>query len=146
MPPQAVLALARQPSARLMLCEHLAQLEASLMETRRQVLCTLDQELASLRGWRDSLQQLDPSLSLFRPELALSPEVQTPQHLAELIEGAPNHSTPSNVVQLTKQDFVDALKPVEEPTLDPSLEKATMDELNAALAAVFEEMGHKVYE
>jgi hypothetical protein len=140
MPPKSVIALSHQPAAKVILREHLAQLESSLEETRGRVLSALDQELAAIRQWMESLKDFDPTLHIYRPE------AESSAHSVTVSEKAPakfKPSKPNNIVEFTAQDFVQVQEPVREPSLDPALEKATMDELNAALAAVFENVGHK---
>jgi hypothetical protein len=137
MPPKSASAFVHQPVAKMILREHLAQLESSLEETRGRVLSALDEELASIRQWMESLKDFDTNLTVYRPDTEAA---------AALAEKAPSKfkpSKPSNIVELTAQDFAMAPEPLHEPALDPVLEKATMDELNAALAAAFEHMGHK---
>ena len=141
MPPKSAIAFAHQPAAKMILREHLAQLESSLEETRGRVLSALDEELASIRQWMETLKDFDPSLSVYRPDAD-----STMKESAVAAEKAPSKfkpSKPSNIVEFTSQDFGQVQEPLQEPALDPALEKATMDELNAALAAVFEHMGHK---
>ncbi len=129
-------ALTKSKDARAVLCEHLTQLEASLEETRNRVMGALDEELVSIRHWMDSLQSLEPALSIYRPE-------KDAAQSAGKVAAATKPSKPNNIVQLSSQDFANVQEPmVTEPPLDPALEKATMEELNAALAAVFEHMGH----
>ncbi|RBP43710.1 hypothetical protein DES53_105109 [Roseimicrobium gellanilyticum] len=137
MPPKSSAAFAHQPVAKMILREHLAQLESSLEETRGRVLSALDEELASIRQWMESLKDFDTALTVYRPEAETSAEgsEKTPSKFKP--------SKPSNIVELTAQDFAMTPEPLREPALDPTLEQATMDELNAALAAVFEHMGHK---
>lgn len=141
MPPKSAIAFSQQPAAKMILREHLAQLESSLEETRSRMLSALDEELASIRQWMESLRDLDPTFSIYRPETETAaqgtgvPSEKSPSKFKP--------SKPNNIVEFTAQDFVPAEEPVQEPSLDPALEKATMDELNAALASVFEHMGHK---
>lgn len=140
MPPKSAVALSQHPAAKLILREHLAQLESSLEETRGRVLGALDEELAAIRQWMESLKDFDPTLRVYRPE------AESSAHSVAVSEKTPakfKPSQPNNIVEFTAQDFVQVQEPVREPSLDPALEKATMDELNAALAAVFENMGHK---
>lgn len=141
MPPKSATAFAHQPVAKMILREHLAQLESSLEETRGRVLSALDEELASIRQWMESLKDFDTTLKVYHPEAETSATA-----LAAPTDKAPSKfkpSKPSNIVELTAQDFAIAPEPLREAALDPALEQATMDELNAALAAVFEHMGHK---
>lgn len=128
------IAPSKQTTTRTALSEHLAQLEASLEETRGRVLSALDEELASIRKWMESLENMDSNLTIYRPESAAGAKK----------DKAAKTSKPDNIVQLHPQDFAgEPQEPtIQEPPLDPALEKATMDELNAALAAVFEHMGH----
>ncbi|QIF05847.1 hypothetical protein [Roseimicrobium sp. ORNL1] len=142
MPPKSAVALSQHPAAKMILREHLAQLESSLEETRGRVLSALDEELAAIRQWMESLKDFDPTLRIYRAE----GESSAHSVAVSVSEKAPakfKPSQPNNIVEFTAQDFVQVQEPVREPSLDPALEKATMDELNAALAAVFENMGHK---
>ena len=139
MPPKSAFAFAHQPVAKMILREHLAQLESSLEETRGRVLSALDEELASIRQWMETLQDFEPTLTVYRPEAETSANGMTVP-----AEKAPSKFTPSkptNIVELTAQDFALVQEPLREPELDPALEKATMDELNAALSAAFEHIG-----
>ncbi|HSI65457.1 MAG TPA: hypothetical protein VLE43_20185 [Candidatus Saccharimonadia bacterium] len=138
MPPKSATAFAQQPAAKMILREHLAQLESSLEETRGRVLSALDEELASIRQWMESLRDFDSNFSVYRPE-AEAPVLVPVEKTGTQFKP----SKPSNIVQLTAHDFAGLHEPVQEPALDPALEQATMEELNAALAAVFEHMGHK---
>ena len=118
MPLKPAVAILKQPQARAVFCEQLAQLEASLEETRGRVLNALDEELASIRQWMESLQSLDPALSIYRPEPA------SPDGAVASQTEAPKTSKPGNIVHLTPQDFAETELPrLEEPLSTRPLRK-----------------------
>lgn len=132
--PNLAIAPTQPAAAQALLCERLAQLEATLLEARGRVLFSMDRELASLRGWMDALQNFDPSHSLQKPEEQTASE-NAP--LSGLLEEAPQ-TVASNIVPFSVADFTTRSAVLREPVLDPTLEQATVDELNAALAAAFQ--------
>jgi hypothetical protein len=125
-------------AAQALLAERLGQLESSLLEARGRVVGSMDRELASIRGWLDVLQNFDPNHSLPKPGQAVS-LVGSGSALSEL-EMEPPPSAASNIVPFSASDFQPCEAPLPEPATDPTLEQATVDELNAALAAVFKHM------
>jgi hypothetical protein len=88
-----------------------------LLETRR-ALGALDRELDQIRASRKAARQFQA----IRDESG-----------AELMEAAP---LPRNVVSISRDLFLSETPPTE-VVLDPALEKATVEELNAALADAF---------
>ena len=131
-----------QPKAtQALLRGRLAQLEATLLEARERVVHSFDRELALLHGWMDSLELFDPTAGLKAlDEPGSSPfETSLEKLLAE-----PPPLMASNIVPFSSSAFGDSVDAtVEEPPLDPGLASATLDELNAALTAAFEQMEQK---
>jgi hypothetical protein len=119
--------------------EQLAQLEATLLEARGRVLLSFDRELASLRGWMDALQQFDPTVGMQTvQELVHAPlEPSFEELIAE-----PPYVAPCNIVPFRAPGSSPETLIEEEP-LDPALANATIDELNAALAAAFRHMAQE---
>src|SRR3954463_16275497 len=104
-----------------LLQERLANLEATLVQARGQVLCSFDRELASLRGWMDSLQHFDPTVGLQTfQEPAFAPLEPT---FEELISEPPC-PVPCNVVPFRVPSADDEIAITEQP-LDPALANAT---------------------
>jgi hypothetical protein len=131
-----------QPKAtQALLRGRLAQLEATLLEARERVVHSFDRELALLRGWMDSLELFDPTAGL----KAL--DESGPGHFGASLEqllAKPPPLMASNIVPFSSSTFggsADAI--LEEEPLDPALASATLDELNAALTAAFEQMEQK---
>ena len=128
-----------QPKAsQALLRERLARLEATLLEARGRVMLSFDRELASLRGWMDSLEHFDPTIGL----QALNEPVAAPlgASLEELI-AEPPHPMASNILPFSMLEFSDHSDAIlEEQPLDPILASATLEELNAALTEAFEHM------
>ena len=92
----------------------------ALLDTRNRIVGALDRELAEVR-----------SLKNMTDVTVLTKSAQ------DFIEHAP---LPNNVLPVGREIFTASeLKPAE-MTLDPSLERATIEELNAALAAAFTQM------
>jgi hypothetical protein len=128
-----------QPKAtQALLRERLSQLEAALLEARGRVMLSFDRELASLRGWMDSLEHFDPTVGLQSvPETVSAPSSAS----LELLMAEPPKLAASNILPFTTSAFFGDPDPlVEEPPLDPALASATLDELNAALTAAFQHM------
>lgn len=105
--------------------QQLAGVEISLMEARSQVVSVLDREISEVRSLKkmaaSRLQSID--LPSFKP--------------AESPVSGKAAPLPSNVLAISRELFTSTdPKPVE-MALDPELERATIDELNAALAAAF---------
>lgn len=136
----SALALVSQHSAPVnaLLMERLAQVEATLEEAKLRVVSSLDRELASVRGWLTALQTFDPTLTM---DTTGNQEAQGQGEatIHSMMEQAPQPAK-SNIVAFHKGDFESTASPVQEPEVDPGLEKATVDELNAALDAAFREM------
>lgn len=132
------IALPQAQGSQVLLRERLAQLEAALLEARGRVMLSFDRELASLRGWMDSLNHLDAASSLHAMPSPGSPGAA----LEELVSGAPQ-PVGSNIVPFSMMDFPGTGGVIEEPPVDPGLATATLDELNAALAAAFKQVSEK---
>jgi hypothetical protein len=128
-----------QPNAsQALLRERLAQLEAVLLEARGRVVLSFDRELASLRGWVESLTHFDPAVGL--QALAEPAALAFGESLQQFLSDAPQPAA-SNIVPFTASVAeVDSRNYLQEPPLDPALASATIDELNAALAAAFAQM------
>lgn len=126
-----------------LLRERLSQLEAALLDARGRMLMSFDRELASLRGWMDSIEHFDPTTGL--QTLADAARLRSDESFEDLM-AAPPPFLPSNVVPFTASAsgvgnaVAMELPPLEEQPLDPHLANATIEELNAALAAAFEHM------
>jgi hypothetical protein len=131
-----------QPNAsQALLRERLAQLEAVLLEARGRVMLSFDRELASLRGWMESMANFDPTGGL--KALSQPASIAFGESLQEFLADAPQTAA-SNIVPFTASIFEDNSKNyLEEPPLDPALASATIDELNAALAAAFAQMSEQ---
>jgi hypothetical protein len=128
-------------ASQALLRERLAQLEATLLEARGRVMLSFDRELASLRGWMNSLERFDPNHGLHALQES-APEAFA-ESLHELI-AEPPHTAASNIVPFSTFSITtDAEGAIKEQPLDPSLASATLDELNAALTAAFEHMAQK---
>ncbi len=129
-----------EPSdSQALLRERLAQLEAALLEARGRVLRSFDRELASIRGWMDSMEHFDPTAGL-QAINENAPGSEPALH--DVMTGEP-HFVPSNVLPFAPSPWTGSAEggglggPIEERPLDPDLANATLDELNAALAAAF---------
>jgi hypothetical protein len=138
MSPSFAIAPSQPKASQALLRERLSQLEAALLEARGRVMLSFDRELASLRGWMDSLEIFDPTVGLQAVHEEDSDTVRA--SLESLMAQAP-HPVASNILPFSSQGFlVEADRIVEEPAMDPTLASATLDELNAALAAAFQQM------
>lgn len=120
------------PQTKDWFCQQLAGVEISLMEARSQVVSVLDREISEVR----SLKKMAAS----RVETSALPSFN-PADSRALGKPAQEFSQPSplpaNVLAISRELFTATeLKPVE-MALDPELERATIEELNAALAAAF---------
>src|SRR4051812_49376535 len=131
-----------QPKAtQALLRGRLAQLEATLLEARERVVHSFDRELALLRGWMDSLELFDPTVGLKALDEPTPSEFK--DSLKELFAEPPPLMA-SNIVPFSSGAFdEDPDATMEEQPLDPALASATLDELNAALTAAFEQMERK---
>ena len=136
------IALPQAQGSQALLRERLAQLEAALLEARGRVMLSFDRELASLRGWMDSLDHLDPVGGLHSVPIAPAPVASPSSALEELVADAPQPAG-NNIVPFSMLDFPETGGVIEEPPVDPGLASATLDELNAALAAAFKQVSEK---
>ena len=136
--PNVSIAPTQPVAVQALLAERLGHLESTLLEARGRVLGSMDRELASIRGWLDALQNFDPTRSLQKPGPNVT-LVGSDSALSEL-ETEPSASIASNIVPFSASDFQPSDAVLPEPPVDPALEQATVDELNAALAAVFQHM------
>jgi hypothetical protein len=138
MSPSFAIAPSKPEATQALLRERLSQLEAALLEARGRVMLSFDRELASLRGWMDSLEHFDPMVGL--QPLPESGSGLVGGSLESLMAEPPKPAA-SNILPFTTSAFLgDTEKVVEEPPLDPALASATLDELNAALTAAFQHM------
>lgn len=104
-------------------------------------MLSFDRELASLRGWMQSLENFDPTGGL-RMVSEPPPDANQTTFFQEL--GAePPRLAAKNIVPFSGTDFGDPGRVIEEPPVDPSLASATLDELNAALAAAFKQVSER---
>jgi hypothetical protein len=123
-----------------LLRERLSQLEAALLEARGRVMLSFDRELASLRGWMNSLEHFDPTKRLHALQ---EPAPEAPgESLQELI-AEPPHPAASNIVPFSIYSETSDSGAIQEQPVDPTLASATLEELNAALAAAFQHMAEK---
>ncbi len=113
-------------------CQQLAGLELSLMEARSKVVSVLDREISEVRSMKKIAASRDGSFAItaFKPAETCTP-VKALQNFT--------HPTPlpPNVVAISRELFTATEPKPVEMALDPELEQATIDELNAALAAAF---------
>jgi hypothetical protein len=123
-----------------LLRERLCQLEAALLEARGRVLFSFDRELTSLRGWMDLLENFDPTVGLHAMPEPIPASKGGPAH--ELV-AEPPHAAASNILPFSAADFTELAGVIEEPPVDPCLASATLDELNAALTAAFQQVAEK---
>lgn len=126
--PIQLLEPATQDAAAL-LQQRLARLEAMLQQSRDHVILAMDREIEAVRGWLEQLPTLDPTLALRR-----TPQERPLIPLDNMLTEAPV-PVPGKVVPFQEPP---AAAPFQEPSVDPHLEQATMEELNAALAAAFQ--------
>lgn len=104
--------------------------EAALMAARDRILKELDRELAAIRVLRTRTRQASAPAML---------AVADPWNDAvpDLSQCPP---LPGNVVPVAREVFAPQPELPVEAALDPELERATIEELNAALAAAFNQM------
>jgi hypothetical protein len=98
--------------------EPLEGVELALIEARGRVLSALDRELAAVRAIR---ARRTAGSGTFHEVFQQSP-------------------LPSNVLTAGRELFIAKEQAPLEAALDPALERATLEELNAALAAAFNQM------
>ena len=136
----SLLALASHPTHPLdsLLQAKLARIEATLVEARLRVVSTFDRELSSVRGWLQALQSFDPTLTMETTGNQASDDEEE-QEMPNLMEEAPQ-PLKNNIVAFNKGDFEEQSDAVPEPVVDPGLEQATIEELNAALEEAFRDM------
>jgi hypothetical protein len=138
MSPSLAITPAQPKATQALLHERLSQLEAALLEARGRVMLSFDRELASLRGWMDSLEHFDPTVALQTlPEADAVPSSGS----FESLIAEPPKPVASNILPFTTSAYLgDTDEAVEESPLDPALASATLEELNAALTAAFKHM------
>jgi hypothetical protein len=96
-------------------------IELALLEARGRVLSALDRELDAVR----TLKARRTRVSSSRHEVFRESQL------------------PSNVLPMEQKESPAREEAPPEATLDPALERATIEELNAALAAAFNQMSSK---
>lgn len=106
--------------------ERLRQIEASLVSGRARLLASYDQELASVRSWLAMLENDEAPASAF----SMSPQM--------VKSGVPSPMA-GKILTMPAPPFANSPAVVEARPA-PGLEQATVDELNAALAAAFQVM------
>lgn len=106
----------------------LGSVERVLIETRKRIVNALDRELDQIRATRQAAAV----------GTANQPEFAENEAGATLMEAAP---LPLNVLTVSRELFINEAP--QEAVLDPALEQATVEELNAALADAFNHVaGH----
>jgi hypothetical protein len=100
--------------------------ERVLMETRSRIMGALDRELDHIRATYQAVAQASTEARTLETE-AVQGEAGT-----ALMEAPP---LPQNVVTVSRELFMGSTP--QEAVLDPALEQATVEELNAALADAF---------
>lgn len=120
------------PQTKDWFCQQLAGVEISLMEARSQVVSVLDREISEVRSLKKMVASRDQSFGVpsFNPADSRTP-VKPSQ---EFRKPAP---LPDNVLAISRELFTATEPKPVEMALDPELERATIEELNAALAAAF---------
>lgn len=98
--------------------EQLEGVELALIEARGRILGALDRELAAVRARRTR-------------------HINGPSMAHEIFQQSP---LPSNVLTVSREIFESREPAPLEAAIDPALERATLEELNAALAAAFSQM------
>lgn len=99
------------------LVTHLDEVEFALLEARNRILSALDRELAEVRSQKSGINP-PQTRSLHRYDADL----------------------PANVLPIGHDVFALANSLPLEASVDPALERATIEELNAALEAAFSQM------
>jgi hypothetical protein len=102
------------------------------MEARSKVVSVLDREISEVRCLKKMMAARDGCLPLpsFKPAESNAP-VKAQQSLTHPV------TLPDNVVAISRELFTASEPKPVEMALDPELERATIEELNAALAAAF---------
>lgn len=114
------------------ICQQLAGIEISLMEARSKVVSVLDREISEVRALKKMMATHDGSYAIPSIKSAEScAPVKTQQNCTHPMP------LPDNVVAISREFFTATEPKPMEMALDPELERATIEELNAALAAAF---------
>lgn len=113
-------------------CQQLAGVEISLMEARSQVVSVLDREISEVRSLKKRVATQSPSSGFYSSNKVDS---KTPDMISR--EFTKPASLPANVLAISRELFNGSEPKPVEMALDPELERATIEELNAALAAAF---------
>ncbi len=120
------------PQTKDWFCQQLAGVEMSLMEARSQVVSVLDREISEVR----SLKKMASSrLEAF--DLPSSKPAATRAQGKATNDYNQPAPLPANVLAISRELFTATEPKPVEMALDPELERATIEELNAALAAAF---------
>jgi hypothetical protein len=145
MSPSLAIAPIQSNASQALLRERLTQLESVLLEARGRVMLSFDRELATIRSWMDSLEHFNPSVglqALDQPTPTSAP-ASFAESVQELLAASPQPAA-KNIVPFTASiPDLEGKSFLEEPPLDPALASATIDELNAALAAAFAQMSEQ---
>lgn len=104
--------------------ECLGQMEQSLLESRSRILAVIDEELAAVHQWRQALLSTTP---VFQP---FAPLVPKPESML----------TSYKMGKIVPLDMGMRNEAVSEAKDDPDLIRATVEELNAALEAAFNQI------
>ena len=126
------------PTASAVLREQLFRMERSLLETRTQVMTVLDQELSALRRCLSSIESADPT-SQAKHE---APQFPAFMGMEQVLKNPPSFQV-DNVIQMPPTSFTCHNDSPSEAEPDPKLAQATVDELNAALAAAFSQVSER---
>ena len=117
-------------SAGVVSAQRFEGVEAALIEARDRILHALDFELAEVRLLKSRARHASSPT-----RLALAESWGDP--VPDVLHQPP---LPSNVVSVGRDVFAPKQQLPSEAALDPELERATIVELNAALAAAFSQM------
>lgn len=114
------------------ICQQLASVEISLMEARSKVVRVLDREISEVLSLKKMIAAHAGSFgtsSIKQAESSASTQAQ--QNFTYPVP------LPDNVVAISRELFTATEPKPVEMALDPELERATIEELNSALAAAF---------
>ena len=117
-------------AATAVLRERISFVEKSLLETRTKVLVALDQELSTLRGCLASIEASVQS----------SGTPSGAPGMDQLMQNAPQYQVDNTIAMNPSNPSAQSISEAE---LDPRLVQATVDELNAALAAAFNQVSER---
>ena len=104
--------------------ECLGQMEQSLLESRSRILAVIDEELAAVHQWRQTIINTSPAVQPFAPLVPKPESLLTSYKMGKIV--------PLDIGMRT-----DAVSEAKE---DPDLIRATVEELNSALEAAFNQI------